>query len=210
LALRRTPRRLRMCTQPMMAFSGVRSSCDSTAMKSSLVRLWRSATRAPPARAPARPAGAAPARAARRRRWRSRCARRAPRAPRCSTPGAPAAIGGSSGNSPRQAHPPRAGGDVALRRRPRHSGGARLAHRLAQDLVARRPSMLQQRGVGVGEAALASSSAMPLWPGRRWRGSAARCGAAGLRRCARGSAPAGWRPAPPAPPGAPGSRRRRR
>ena len=71
------------CAQPRMAFSGVRSSCDSVARNSSLIRSCARPRRAPRARSRAAPCAprrpAAPLRRAGRCRSRSRPARRRPR-----------------------------------------------------------------------------------------------------------------------------------
>ena len=74
------PRR-RTCAQPRMAFSGVRSSCESVARNSSLTSLMRSAARrAPRARCRAAPAARRPTSAPLRRAGRCRSRRRpAPR-----------------------------------------------------------------------------------------------------------------------------------
>ncbi len=205
------PRSLRMCVQPMMAFSGVRSSCDSTAMKSSFMRLMRSAVpRASRSRVEQRatlvlevhalrdvghddhadagldvrghrPLHAPPACRRRRSAETSAMPASAPR-----PPAAPAALRSFQG-----------AGRKSVRRWPTTSS----AWRASSSSIAGLASMKRP---------CSSSRPMPPGPGRRSRGTWPRCGASRPRPRGCAPAPAPWRPAPPARPDGSGRHRRRR
>ena len=170
-----------MWTQPMIAFSGVRSSCESTAMKSSLVRLWRSASpRAACSRSSTSRAALLQLEALRdvdgdrHAHARLDVRRHAPLQVHQAAVGRPAA----GTRRARRGAVARAWPTVcAARSRASRAARSRPA-RWPSSVVARAPQQSQHGGVGVGEAAAARRAARcRSAPGRRWRGSAARCGA---------------------------------